>query len=47
MDKKLKPNCPKCYQNANVVEFLYFFRCAFCGTKFFKNEEKGQTKLNI
>lgn len=46
----LKPNCPKCISDRNTVILGTGFRCAFCGTRFFKGDivdglEETQTKL--
>jgi hypothetical protein len=40
-----KPQCPRYNSTANVVKFECGFRCAFCGTRFYTKEERGQQKL--
>jgi uncharacterized CHY-type Zn-finger protein len=46
MIDKYLPLCPKCKQNANVIKYLYYFRCAYCNIRFFETKDK-QTKLFI
>jgi len=45
MNKRDCPDCPKCNSNANVVQLVSGFICAFCETKFYEKEEGGQQKL--
>lgn len=47
----IKPKCPKCNSDANVVILSVGFRCTFCQKRFFKGdvvdgEHEIQTKLN-
>ncbi len=44
---RLKPECPKCNSNVNIVVLICGFFCTFCRLKFFISESKSQTKLNI
>ena len=45
--EKDKPKCPRCHTNANVVKYTSWFRCCFCGSKFFEKREGGQQILNL
>ena len=47
----IKPECPNCKSNENVVLMGIGFRCAFCGKRFFAGDiisgkHEVQTKLN-
>ncbi len=47
----LKPICPKCHSNKNIIRLGVGFRCVFCMKMFFKGdivdgEHQVQTKLN-
>lgn len=43
--RKRKPDCPKCKNNINVVEFPTYFRCAYCGEII--NGMTGQIRLSL